>query len=56
MQSYAEALAFCNHPAAGPNRLPGARSFQFGLASAPIASQTVQTIRGPNEGTATSSG
>ena len=31
------------------------RSFQLGLASAPIAPQTVQTIRGPKDGTARSS-
>jgi len=39
----------------GPNKLAGARSFQFGRASAPIAPQTVQTIRGQNDGTVRSS-
>jgi hypothetical protein len=31
------------------------RSCQFGLTSAPIAPHTVQTMRGPNDGTVTSS-
>jgi hypothetical protein len=33
-----------------PNKFAGARSFQFGLASAPIAPQTVQTMRGLKDG------
>ena len=34
-----------------PNKLAGARSFQLGRASAPIAPQIVETKRGPNDGT-----
>jgi hypothetical protein len=34
-----------------PYRQSCARSFQFGRASAPIAPQIVQTMRGPKEGT-----
>ena len=41
--------------AVGPNRQADARSFQFGLTSPPIAPQTVQTMRGPKDGTTTSS-
>jgi len=40
---------------AEPNKLTGEHSAQFGLASAPIAPQIVQTMRGPNDGTGTSS-
>jgi hypothetical protein len=39
----------------GPKRQAVARSFQFGRASAPIAPHTVQTMRGPKDGTVTSS-
>jgi hypothetical protein len=38
-----------------PYRQSCARSFQFGRASAPIAPQIVQTMRGPKEGTVTPS-
>ena len=38
-----------------PNKLGGARSCQFGRASAPIAPHTVQTMRGPKAGTASPS-
>jgi hypothetical protein len=38
-----------------PNNQIGARSFQFGRASAPIAPQTVHNMRGQNAGKATSS-
>jgi len=39
----------------GPYKLAGARSFQLGRASAPIAPHTVQTMRGQNDGTVSSS-
>jgi hypothetical protein len=35
----------------GPNKLTGALSFQFSRASAPIAPQTMHTMRGPKAGT-----
>jgi hypothetical protein len=38
-----------------PNKHDTERSFQFGLASAPIAPHAVQTMRGPNVGIGTSS-
>jgi hypothetical protein len=38
-----------------PNKLRGARSFQLGRASTPIAPHTVHTMRGPKNGTTTSS-
>jgi hypothetical protein len=38
-----------------PDKLCGDLSFQFGLASASTAPQTVQTMRGPNDGTTKSS-
>jgi hypothetical protein len=37
------------------NKHGGARSFQFGLALAPMAPHTVQTLRGQKLGTVTSS-
>jgi hypothetical protein len=43
-------------PERRPNKLGGARSFQFGLTSAPIAPQTVHTMCDPNAGTGASSG
>jgi len=39
----------------GPNRQVGARSCQFGRASAPTRPQRSQRRRGPNDGTGTSS-
>ncbi|MGB8307871.1 MAG: hypothetical protein WCE36_28985 [Pseudolabrys sp.] len=39
----------------GYGRTGKERSFQFGRASAPIAPQIVQTMRGPKEGTVTPS-
>jgi hypothetical protein len=39
-----------------PNKLGGALSFQFSLASAPIAPHAVHTMRGPNAGAGASSG
>jgi len=45
-----------NRAADALRRVVRARSFQFGLASAPIAPHTEQTMRGPNNGTAKKSG
>jgi hypothetical protein len=47
-------VARLNFQACLPNKLTGARSFQFGRTSAPIAPQAVQAMRGPKEGTVTS--
>ena len=39
-----------------PKRHIDVRSFQFGITLPPIAPHTVQTMRGPNDGTSASSG